>query len=681
MANKRKTEKTKQRKTKPLKLMTLLFVIALIFVGIILGVKQSKNTKIQTFCKRYVTNFSTQKFDNLASQFNPKSLSKNDFSTKTLTQKYEAVFSGIQAQNIKVKNGKLSKKNGIYHYDFTVSMDTVYGKLNHLNYRLSLYEIKKKLAVEWSPALILPGMKKGDTIFVSNDVSKRGQILDRHHNALATEGQVHQLGLNPSKLGEKEEREQNLQRISEFFEISIETLHTKLEPTWAKGDVFVPVKTYDKQLGIMGGLPIGSALSLVEVRQYPLGEAAAQLIGYVGKATAEDISNDATLTPETVIGRSGLEQIFDQELRGKDGGGIYILKENGDYRLPLLEVKKRDGKDIQLTIDAEAQRIAFEELDNAPASTVITSPKTGELLVLASSPSFDPNKMTMGISQEDYEKYANDKLLPFLSRFTTRYAPGSTFKTITAGIGLDYGTIDPEEVLEIDGLKWQKDESWGGYLATRVKGTPFVNLEKALVYSDNIYFGQQTLRLGETKFREGLNKFVFGEKFDLPIPMPAASLSNEDKFNSEILLADTGYGQGELLISPIQQAVMYSAFMNDGTIVYPTLLMDEKAKRKDNVLKATSVNIVLEDLIHSVNDEDGYVHSLYNPDFTLAAKTGTAEIKEKQDTTGVQNSFLLYFDVENKNFMGIMMVEDSLEYGTATDKAGSLVNYLEATYQ
>ena len=347
----------------------------------------------------------------------------------------------------------------------------------------------------------------------------------------------------------------------------------------------------------------------------------------------------------------------------------------------MIEVKKTDGKDFQLTIDAEAQRIAYEELNHAPASTVITAPKTGELLVLASSPSFDPNKMTMGISQEDYDAYANDALLPFLSRFSTRYAPGSTFKTITAGIGLDYGTINPDEEIEINGLKWQKDESWGGYFATRVKETSFVNLEKALVYSDNIYFAQQTLRLGETKFRDGLNKFCFGEKFDLPISMPVASLSNEDKFNSEILLADTGYGQGELLISPIQQATMYSVFMNDGAMVYPSLLMDKKAKRKEDVLKASSVNLVLDDLIHGVSDADGYTHSLYNPDFSLAAKTGTAEIKEKQDTTGIQNSFLLYFDAGSKNFMGIMMVEDSLEYGTATGKAAPLVDYLEATYK
>ena len=84
----------------------------------------------------------------------------------------------------------------------------------------------------------------------------------------------------------------------------------------------------------------------------------------------------------------------------------------------------------------------------------------------------------------------------------------------------------------------------------------------------------------EDKFRAGLNKFIFGEELDLPIAMTPAQISNEDKFNSEILLADTGYGQGQLLISPIQQATMYSVFQNNGTLVYPKLVLDKETKKK-----------------------------------------------------------------------------------------------------
>ena len=110
------------------------------------------------------------------------------------------------------------------------------------------------------------------------------------------------------------------------------------------------------------------------------------------------------------------------------------------------------------------QKIAFDSLKDQAGSTVVTEPTTGDLLVLASSPSFDPNKMTNGISQEDYDAYHNNKDLPFISRFATGYAPGSTFKTITAAIGLDNGTINPENRPFNQRIeKWQKDSSWGDY--------------------------------------------------------------------------------------------------------------------------------------------------------------------------------------------------------------------------
>lgn len=181
---------------------------------------------------------------------------------------------------------------------------------------------------------------------------------------------------------------------------------------------------------------------------------------------------------------------------------------------------------------------------------------------------------------------------------------------------------------------------------------------------------------GEDKFREGLSKFIFDEELDLPFYMEPASISNEKSFATDIILADTGYEQGELLISPIQQATM-SVFMNDGQLTYPRLMNYQKTEVKEQVISKKAATTILTDLVHSVSDEDGYVHQFYTPDFVLSAKTGTAEIKEKQDATGIENSFLLYFDTENKEFMGITMVEDARENGTAIEHSGDLVNYLE----
>ncbi|MCG6527736.1 penicillin-binding transpeptidase domain-containing protein, partial [Vibrio parahaemolyticus] len=137
-------------------------------------------------------------------------------------------------------------------------------------------------------------------------------------------------------------------------------------------------------------LPTGASIQETAGRTYPLGEAAAQLIGYVGDITAEDVEKDDTLASNGKIGRSGLEAAFDKELRGKNGGKIAITDEKGTERKALIETKKTDGKTIQLTIDAKAQKIAFDSLKNQAGSTVVTEPTTGDLLVLASSPSFDP---------------------------------------------------------------------------------------------------------------------------------------------------------------------------------------------------------------------------------------------------------------------------------------------------
>ncbi|XFE28435.1 penicillin-binding transpeptidase domain-containing protein [Listeria innocua] len=183
---------------------------------------------------------------------------------------------------------------------------------------------------------------------------------------------------------------------------------------------------------------------------------------------------------------------------------------------------------------------------------------------------------------------------------------------------------------------------------TRVSDVSQVDLKTALIYSDNIYMAQETLKMREKNFRAGLDKFIFGEDLDLPISMNPAQISNEESFNSDILLADTGYGQGELLINPIQQAAMYSVFANNGTLVYPKLIADKETKDKKNVIGETAVQTIVPDLREVVQDVNGTAHSLSALGIPLAAKTGTAEIKEKQDEKGKENSFLFAFNPDNQ---------------------------------
>lgn len=668
----------KKRKTLLIVLPLLLLLVVGGFFGYRYYDKQQRQNQAEKVVHSFIENLSKNKFDKLPSLILSDSAERNGYTNDQVAEKYQTIFSGIDAANIKGSKITLSDdvKNADYQFTYQLSLTTSLGEIKDLNYSGTIKFEKEQPKIDWAPNLIFPDMAGQDKVSISVDEAVRGEIVDRNKTPLAANGTLYQLGVIPGQLGDGEDKESRIKAIAKQFDLTEKAIQQALDQSWVQDDYFVPLKIVEPT----ADLPTGASIQETAGRTYPLGEAAAQLIGYVGDITAEDVEKDDTLASNGKIGRSGLEAAFDKELRGKNGGKIAITDEKGTERKALIETKKTDGKTIQLTIDAKAQKIAFDSLKNQAGSTVVTEPTTGDLLVLASSPSFDPNKMTNGISQEDYDAYHNNKDLPFISRFATGYAPGSTFKTITAAIGLDNGTINPETVLSINGLKWQKDNSWGDYFVTRVSDVASVNLRNALVYSDNIYMAQQTLAMGEDKFRAGLEKFIFGEELDLPIAMNPAQISNDKSFNSEILLADTGYGQGELLINPIQQAAMYSVFANQGSLVYPRLVMGAETKTKKELISPETISLINEDLKAVVTDENGTAHSLAALGLPLAAKTGTAEIKEKQDEKGQENSFLFAFDAQNQKYLMVSMLEDRQENSSATALAPELLSYLSENY-
>lgn len=619
-------------------------------------------------------------YNKAAEMTSKKAANKSALSEKEILDKYQNIYGAADVKGLQISNLKVDKKDdSTYSFSYKAKMNTSLGELKDLSYKGTLDRNDGQTTINWQPNLVFPEMEGNDKVSLTTQEAARGNIIDRNGEPLATTGKLKQLGVVPSKLGDGGEKTANIKAIASSFDLTEDAINQAISQSWVQPDYFVPLKIID---GATPELPAGATIQEVDGRYYPLGEAAAQLIGYVGDITAEDIDKNPELSSNGKIGRSGLEMAFDKDLRGTTGGKLSITDADGVEKKVLIEHEVQNGKDIKLTIDAKAQKTAFDSLGGKAGSTVATTPKTGDLLALASSPSYDPNKMTNGISQEDYKAYEENPEHPFISRFATGYAPGSTFKMITAAIGLDNGTIDPNEVLTINGLKWQKDSSWGSYQVTRVSSdVSQVDLKTALIYSDNIYAAQEILKMGEKKFRTGLDKFIFGEDLDLPISMNPAQISNEDSFNSDILLADTGYGQGELLITPIQQAAMYSVFTNNGTLVYPKLIADKETKDKKNVISETAVQTIVPDLREVVQDVNGTAHSLSALGVPLAAKTGTAEIKEKQDVKGQENSFLFAFNLDNQGYMMVSMLENIEDDDSATKRASELLQYLNQNYQ
>lgn len=659
-------KETKRLKNTKRPLWMIAAVIGLISVVIIGGgatyyfwSKQKDEEAAKKTVDSYVEALEKQDYSTISKLASKTSLKKSGYTKDQMEKRYEAIYGGIGVSDLKISGleSSLNKEKNQYDIVYTVEMKTSLGELEEQSFATTMSKVEDDYKINWATQLIFPDLEPNDKVSLTTTIGERGDILAADGSPLATEGNVWDVGLYPESLGEGKEKESKLKEISEEFDVSIEQLENKLSADWVLPESFVPFKIVNE--GETPEIP-GILYQEKTIRTYPLNEAAAHLIGYVSEATAEDIEKNPSIQPGDSIGKSGLEAAFNERLNGQKGGRIVINNEKDELKKVIQETEVKNGEDITLTLNAKLQKAAYEQLKGENSSAVFMDPKDGSLLSLVSTPSYDANQMTMGISSEDYKKYTEDINNPFLARFASGYAPGSTFKTITAAIGLDAGITTKDKTHKIDGLKWQKDASWGDHYIVRVSDTPQVNLESALVYSDNIYFAQEALEMGQKTVEEGLSKFIFKEELDLPIAMNPAQISNDGTLAKETLLADTAYGQGQLLMNPIQQAVSFSVFANEGKLVYPKLTTDQKTMEPKIAITAESANLVKDNLIKVVEKPEGTAHSLASLNKkNLAAKTGTAETKasETEGEDAETNGFLLTFDAENERYLMVAMIE------------------------
>lgn len=475
------------------------------------------------------------------------------------------------------------------------------------------------------------------------------------------------MGIVPGKLPDN--RQETLGQLAQMLETDVESMEKKLSAGWVKADSFVPIKTIPKDLGReteLLAIP-GVMISDISVRQYPLGEAAAHLIGYVQSVTAEDLEEHEGegYTAESVIGRSGMEGLFEKQLKGENGYRIYIEDASGREKEELAARPVVHGQDVRLTIDADLQRMLYEQFREDKGCSVAMNPCTGEVLALVSTPSYDDNAFILGLSDAQWSAWNGDEARPLYNRFRQTWCPGSTFKPVTAAIGLSTGAIDPGKDYGSEGLRWQKDRSWGSYYVTTLHTYEPVTLENALIYSDNIYFAKTALAIGAEDLTDALDQLGFGQALPFEIAMAKSQYSNTDTIETEIQLADSGYGQGQVLVNPLHLACLYTAFCNEGNIIKPTLLYQEERAAEYWIPEAFSGEIagqVQNALIEVVNNPNGTGYDAHREDVVLAGKTGTAEIKASQtDTSGTELGWFAVYTPERateRPIMIVSMVED-----------------------
>ena len=296
-------------------------------------------------------------------------------------------------------------------------------------------------------------------------------------------------------------------------------------------------------------------------------------------------------------------------------------------------------------------------------------PNTGAMLALVSTPSYDPNKFVLGMTTDEWNAIKDNPNNPMLVRYLQTWCPGSTFKPVTGAIGLTTGSLSTEDTFTYSGLSWQKDDSWGSYNITTLTGySGAKNLRNAIIHSDNIYFAQATLQIGKDNFINGLKKIKFNESIDFPLSISKSQYSNSEDITSETQLADSGYGQGQILVNPIHMASIYSAFVNDGNMVKP-YIEEEENKQVEYLVEGAftkeAANTIKEDLIQVVENPEGTAKDMKVAGRTIAGKTGTAELKTSKDEDaeilGWFNCFTA--DSNNNQLLVISMVEDGRDIG------------------
>lgn len=652
------------------------------------GLKQAATP--EEMVQQYFAGIKAESYDQLYDMLTTESqalITREDFIAK-----HANIYGGIDAKNLTLTISEVSKEKGRVLVSYSTKMDTSAGEIWDKS-RITFSPDKKSGAyhMDWTPKAIFSSLTWSDKVRVNVLHAKRGEIFDSSGMMLAGQGTASSIGLVPGKMQGgsiwtdhlQEEhvdeqplpptetmakREADIGRIAELLDMSPESVNKKLSASWVKDSSFVPLKivSLNEEALKMAALEIpGVMVTDVAVRYYPLGEKASHLIGYIQNINAEELEtlSDKGYHANSVLGKAGLERVYEDHLRAKDGREIIIVDGYGDEKKLLARVEKVDGKDLYLTIDAGMQSKLFDQFAQDKSCSVAINPKTGEVLALVSTPTYDANDFVLGMSTSKWQSLNTDENKPMYNRFKAAQCPGSTMKSITAAIGLNTAAISPEDDFGHSGLKWRKDGSWGGYSITTLKEySGPANIENALVYSDNIFFGKAAMKIGAETFAQELKRIGFEERIPFEYGLYSSIVSNTAGFSSEIQLADSGFGQGQILTNPLHLAVIYAAFVNEGHILRPQLISSQFARDIwiEQAFTPETAAVIKKDLIQVI--ERGTGSEARIPGKALAGKTGTAEIKlSKEDTTGTELGWFVLFtadeSIENP-LLVVTMVED-----------------------
>ena len=651
--------------------ISIILILAIsVGIGITIYFNNKPKNKPENVLQTFASYINDKKYEDMYSLLSSKS--KANISEEDFIKRNKNIYEGIEAKNFSVDIQSIENENKLAKVTYKNSMDTMSGHVEFTNtVTLELNE-EKEYKIDWTSNLIFPKLNTEDKVRVKTIEAKRGSILDRNGEYLATNGVASQIGLVPGKMSDN--KEEDIAKIAELLNMTSDGINSELSASYVKSDTFVPLKTVEKnETEIKNRLLEVNGIKIVDVdeRIYPQGEAISQLVGYIQPISAEELKEKAKdgYTSSSKIGKYGLERAYESTLRAINGSEIYIEDVNGNKKTSIAKQEQKDGQDVKLTIDSKLQQTVYEQFKDDKSAVVVMNPKTGEMLALASCPSFDSNDFSLGMTTADYKNLTENPDNLLYNRYLATYAPGSSFKPIIGAIGLTTGAFSADDDFGRSGTKWQNNNSWGDfYITTLSTYSGPANLRNALIHSDNIYFAKAALKIGGKNLINSLKNIGFGQQIEFPQTISNSSYSNSESFTNETQLANSGYGQGEVLVNPIHMAMMYSAFVNEGNMIMPYLEYKENASSqtakyyKENAFSKEAANEVRDDLIQVVENPSGTAHSAKIEGKTIAGKTGTAEIKQsKDDTEGTEIGWFNAFNVgesDENSLLIVSMVEN-----------------------
>jgi penicillin-binding protein 2 len=514
----------------------------------------------------------------------------------------------------------------------------------------------------------------------------RGDIIDRYGRPIATSTTDYRVNVIPE---ETEELQETLNALEAYIPISKRDNERILKAAKRQRS-FVPIsvannldwKTFSNLNVNMPDLP-GIQPDAGKTRFYPERELAAHIIGYVGSVSEEELTGDPLLEmPDFKIGKNGIERILDEKLRGSAGSSQVEVNVLGRMIRELSRQDSTPGDAARLTIDIEMQKFVSNRVRDESAGVVVMDIHSGEILAIASTPSFDPNDFNNGISQVKWDALRNDIRKPLINKpVSGQYSPGSTFKMIVALAALEDGLVTPEET---KACYYRYPFGERVFHCWNRNGHGKINIVQALAQSCDVYFYRLALELGIDKIHDMAARFGIGERFNIGIMSEAKGINPNGDWKYGAVgerwqggdTINVGIGQGYVSITALQLAVMTSRMANGGKMVTPKIYFDEENNNlpQDMGISSENLNIVLKGMEDAYNHRrgTGFAHRLRNKDYKLGGKSGTTQVrgisaaerqsgvidnKDKEWIARDHGLFVAYGPVENPKYAVSVLIE------------------------